>query len=52
MNALFQAGYASNVFKAVCKASSEVVVLKVYTLASVCDLYKFQIYREVCHHET
>ena len=43
-------GYASSVYKAVCKASSEVVVLKVYTLASVCDLYKFQIYREVFLH--
>jgi hypothetical protein len=27
--------------------SGEVVVLKIYTLAAVCDLYKFQIYREV-----
>ncbi len=33
-----------------CKASGEVVVLKVYTLAAVCDLYKFQIYREVHLH--
>ena len=40
-------GYASTVFKAVCKSSGDVVVLKVYTLAAVCDLYKYQIYREV-----
>lgn len=39
--------YASTVYKALCKSSGEVVVLKIYTLSSVCDLYKFQIYREV-----
>ncbi|MEW5299405.1 MAG: hypothetical protein WDW36_002424 [Sanguina aurantia] len=43
-------GYASKVYKAVCKRSSETVVLKIYTLAAVCDLYKFQIYREVRLH--
>ncbi|KAL6756955.1 kinase-like domain-containing protein [Haematococcus lacustris] len=43
-------GYASTVFKAQCKRSGEVVVLKIYTLASVCDLYKYQIYREVNVH--
>lgn len=37
-------------YKAVCRRSGEVVVLKVYTLAAVCDLYKFQIYREVRVH--
>ena len=40
-------GYASSVYKATCKASGDVVALKVYTLAAVCDLYKYQIYREV-----
>ncbi|GAX84569.1 hypothetical protein CEUSTIGMA_g11990.t1 [Chlamydomonas eustigma] len=43
-------GYASSVYKATCKNSGQVVVLKVYTLAAVCDLYKFQIYREVHLH--
>ncbi|GFH26233.1 protein kinase domain-containing protein, partial [Haematococcus lacustris] len=43
-------GYASTVFKAQCKRSGEVVVLKVYTLPAVCDLYKYQIYREVHVH--
>ncbi|KAL6762355.1 kinase-like domain-containing protein [Haematococcus lacustris] len=43
-------GYASTVFKAQCKRSKEVVVLKVYTLPAVCDLYKYQIYREVNVH--
>ena len=38
-------GYASTVYKAFCKASSDVVVLKVYTLAAVCDLYKYQVRR-------
>ncbi|GAX83446.1 hypothetical protein CEUSTIGMA_g10871.t1 [Chlamydomonas eustigma] len=45
-------GYASTVFKALCKTSGTVVVLKVYTLAAVCDLYKFQIYREVFLHSS
>lgn len=43
-------GYASTVYKAVCRASCEVVVLKIYHLMSVCDLYKYQIYREVRVH--
>ena len=43
-------GYASTVYKAVCRASGEVVVLKIYHLMSVCDLYKYQIYREVRVH--
>lgn len=43
-------GYASTVFKAQCKRSGETVVLKIYTLAAVCDLYKYQIYREVRVH--
>jgi serine/threonine protein kinase len=49
-------GYASNVYKATCKRSGEIVVLKIYTLSSVCELYRYQIYREVqvhssLHHE-
>ncbi|KAG1676372.1 hypothetical protein FOA52_001167 [Chlamydomonas sp. UWO 241] len=43
-------GYASSVYKARCTLSNQVVVLKVYTPASVCDLYKYQIYREVALH--
>ena len=35
------------VYKAVCRASSEVVVLKCYALPAVCELYQHQIYREV-----
>jgi hypothetical protein len=45
-------GYASTVYKAVCRASGEVVVLKIYHLLSVCDLYKYQIYREVKVHSS
>ncbi|GLC44089.1 hypothetical protein PLESTB_000930600 [Pleodorina starrii] len=45
-------GYASTVYKAVCRASGEVVVLKIYHLMSVCDLYKYQIYREVRVHSS
>ncbi|KAG2485849.1 hypothetical protein HYH03_015432 [Edaphochlamys debaryana] len=45
-------GYASTVYKAVCRASGEVVVLKIYHLLSVCDLYKYQIYREVRVHSS
>lgn len=37
-------------YKATCRRTGEVVVLKVYTLGSVCDLYKYQIYREVRVH--
>ena len=40
-------GYASTVYKATCKTSGDAVVLKVYTLADLCDLFKYQIYREV-----
>lgn len=43
-------GYASTVFKAHCLCSGDVVVLKIYTLSAVCDLYKYQIYREVRVH--
>ncbi len=30
-------------YKATCRRSGETVVLKVYTLAAVCDLYKYQV---------
>eukprot|EP00798_Chlamydomonas_sp_ICE-L_P020296 gene20296-27053_t len=43
-------GYASTVYKALCKTSGQTVVLKVYTLTAVCDLYKYQIYREIRVH--
>jgi hypothetical protein len=33
-------GYASTVYKAVCRRSAETVVLKVYHLTSVCELYR------------
>lgn len=45
-------GYASNVYKAICRNSNQVVVLKVYTLSAVCDLYKYQIFREIGLHST
>jgi hypothetical protein len=34
-------GYASTVYKAVCRRSAETVVLKVYHLTSVCELYRW-----------
>ncbi|KAF8058460.1 hypothetical protein HT031_005584 [Scenedesmus sp. PABB004] len=43
-------GYASKVYKAVCKASGEVVVLKSYQLSAICELYQHQIFREVGLH--
>lgn len=43
-------GYASTVYKSICRRSGEVVVLKVYHLSSVCELYRYQIYREVRVH--
>ena len=44
------------VYKAICKRSREVVVLKCYLMSSICELYQHQIYREVrlhssCNHE-
>lgn len=45
-------GYSSAVYKAKCKASGERVALKIYALRKVCDLYKFQIYREVRLHSS
>lgn len=47
---------ASAVYKAICKRSREVVVLKCYLMSSICELYQHQIYREVrlhssCNHE-
>ncbi|GFH09303.1 protein kinase domain-containing protein [Haematococcus lacustris] len=35
-------GYASNVYKAVCKFSGETVCLKSYALGSLCELNRFQ----------
>ncbi|WIA37831.1 hypothetical protein OEZ86_014687 [Tetradesmus obliquus] len=43
-------GYASKVYKAVCKRSNEVVVLKSYQLSAICELYQHQIFREVGLH--
>ncbi|KAL6755436.1 kinase-like domain-containing protein [Haematococcus lacustris] len=43
-------GYASNVYKAVCKFSGETVCLKSYALGSLCELNRFQIFREVKLH--
>jgi hypothetical protein len=40
------------VYKGVCKRSREVVVLKSYTLGSICELYQHQIYREVRLHSS
>jgi serine/threonine protein kinase len=40
------------VYKGVCKRSHEVVVLKSYTLSSVCELYQHQIFREVRLHSS
>lgn len=33
------------VYKGICKRSRETVVLKSYTLSSICELYQHQIYR-------
>jgi hypothetical protein len=38
------------VYKAVCKRSNEIVVLKSYQLSSICELYQHQIFREVGLH--
>ena len=38
------------VYKGICKRSRETVVLKSYTLSSICELYQHQIYREVRLH--
>lgn len=43
-------GYASTVYKAWCKASGETVCLKVYNMANLCELNRYQIYREVKLH--
>lgn len=39
-------------YKAICKRSREVVVLKCYLMSSICELYQHQIYREVRLHST
>lgn len=38
------------VYKAVCKRSNQVVVLKSYQLSAICELYQHQIFREVALH--
>ncbi|KAG2422617.1 hypothetical protein HXX76_010398 [Chlamydomonas incerta] len=43
-------GYASSVYKAFCKRSGELVCLKAYDMAALCELNRFQIYREVQLH--
>lgn len=43
-------GYASHVYRAQCRYSGQEVVLKVYNLASICDLYQYQIFREIRLH--
>jgi hypothetical protein len=43
-------GYASKVYRAVCRRSRETVVLKAYALPSICHLYQHQIFREVGLH--
>jgi hypothetical protein len=40
------------VYKAICKRSREVVVLKSYTLSAICELYQHQIFREVRLHSS
>lgn len=37
-------------YKAVCKRSNQVVVLKSYQLSAICELYQHQIFREVALH--
>eukprot|EP00798_Chlamydomonas_sp_ICE-L_P027062 gene27062-2293_t len=43
-------GYASTVYKAWCKLSGETVCLKAYNMANLCELNRFQIYREIKLH--
>ncbi|KAG1671714.1 hypothetical protein FOA52_007506 [Chlamydomonas sp. UWO 241] len=43
-------GYASTVYKAWCKASGETVCLKAYNMSNLCELNRYQIYREVKLH--
>eukprot|EP00195_Chlamydomonas_chlamydogama_P005012 CAMPEP_0202904904 /NCGR_PEP_ID=MMETSP1392-20130828/31716_1 /ASSEMBLY_ACC=CAM_ASM_000868 /TAXON_ID=225041 /ORGANISM="Chlamydomonas chlamydogama, Strain SAG 11-48b" /LENGTH=588 /DNA_ID=CAMNT_0049592773 /DNA_START=178 /DNA_END=1944 /DNA_ORIENTATION=- len=45
-------GYASTVYKAWCKHSGETVCLKAYNMSSLCELNRFQIYREVKLHSS
>uniref|UniRef100_A0A7S3VP34 Protein kinase domain-containing protein n=1 Tax=Dunaliella tertiolecta TaxID=3047 RepID=A0A7S3VP34_DUNTE len=45
-------GYASNVFKARCKHSGVLVCLKSYNLGNLCELNRFQIFREVKLHSS
>lgn len=43
-------GYASVVYKGMCKSSGTLVCLKIYKLSSLCELNRFQVYREVRLH--
>ncbi|KXZ48406.1 hypothetical protein GPECTOR_28g813 [Gonium pectorale] len=43
-------GYASDVYQARCKASGEMVALKVYKLAEQGDIQRMQLYREIKLH--
>lgn len=48
--AAFNVSAAAAVYKAVCKRSNQVVVLKSYQLSAICELYQHQIFREVALH--
>ncbi|GAX74903.1 hypothetical protein CEUSTIGMA_g2349.t1 [Chlamydomonas eustigma] len=45
-------GYASTVYKAWCKSSGETVCLKAYNMGNLCELNRYQIYREVKLHSS
>eukprot|EP00798_Chlamydomonas_sp_ICE-L_P009633 gene9633-7547_t len=45
-------GYASTVYSALCKHSNEIVCLKAYKMDQLCELNKFQIYREIELHSS
>uniref|UniRef100_A0A7R9VBT7 Protein kinase domain-containing protein n=1 Tax=Chlamydomonas euryale TaxID=1486919 RepID=A0A7R9VBT7_9CHLO len=45
-------GYASTVYKAWCKVSGETVCLKAYNMSNLCELNRYQIYREVKLHSS
>lgn len=49
-------GYASVVYKAMCKYSGGLVCLKIYKMHSLCEMTKYQVFREIklhgsLHHE-
>ncbi|MEW5298479.1 MAG: hypothetical protein WDW36_001597 [Sanguina aurantia] len=45
-------GYASTVYQAMCKKTSEMVALKVYHMENLCELNHYQVFREVRVHST